>query len=167
MRPDFPSPISRSQMRASRGMKNASTTTFVTLKSVCAIATCRPRCAPAKTSPSALAFTRWKKAGARSPAPLAKTNGKVETSTTVPITLKSACASAVRFAFAFVPIAASAAVTVVPMLSPRTIGTAVQMLISPASARAIVMPIVADELCTTIVQSAPTAMAPSTLPSGR
>ncbi len=81
--------------------------------------------------------------------------------------LNSACASAVRRAFAVVLTAARAAVTVVPMLSPRTIGTAVQISRSPASASAMVMPIVADELCTRTVQSVPTVTAPRTLQNGR
>ena len=63
--------------------------------------------------------------------------------TIVPIRLKRACASAARRALAFVPIEAKIAVTVVPMLSPKTIGTAVQTDITPLSARAMVMPIVA------------------------
>ena len=44
---------------------------------------------------------------------------------------------------------------------------AVQMFMSPASAKAIVMPIVALELCTTMVHIVPTAIAPSTERIGR
>ena len=164
------SPLERiivSQIRASAGMKADSRMTFPMLKSVWAMATWRPGFAPAKLSPGTQRSTRWKNAGAPTPPGAVNTKANDAVSIIVPSRLKSAWANAVRRAFAFVPIAASPAVTVVPMLSPRTIGIAVQMLMAPASASAMVMPIVADELWTSIVHRVPTAIAPSTHPNGR
>ena len=148
-------------------MNEVRTMTFVTLKIVCAMATNRPGFSPSSPRPSVQVSTSWKKTGAATPVDDVVTSEKLMTTRQVPMRLKSAWARAVRRAFAFAPIAASAAVMVVPMLSPSTIGIAVHTEITPDSASAMVMPIVADELCTIIVQSVPTAIAPSTASIGR
>ena len=69
--------------------------------------------------------------------------------------LKRTCPAAACFAGRDAPIETTIAVNVVPMLSPRMIGTAASSPIRPCEATAIVSPIVAALDCMRIVRIIP------------
>ena len=73
----------------------------------------------------------------------------------VPNILNIKCMAAALWAVLFAPILAIKAVTHVPILHPNSIGKTIFIVIEPVDAKAINIPVVADELCNIAVRTKP------------